>query len=92
MPSVKRKGTERLIVQELKIRRKGRRPRQISHRLSVHKLVLHREMDQTLAQRHSLSLSLLILLVTQEILSGCQIQELPIMCVPTGIGFLVLRN
>jgi len=33
--------------------------------------VLHRQMDQIQTQRYSLSLSLLLSLVTQEILSGC---------------------
>ena len=52
-----------LIVQESKI--SSQKPRQISHMWLVHKLVLHRQVDQTQTHRYSRSPLLLLLLVTQ---------------------------
>jgi len=63
-------GHWKLDCPKVKGKRRSQRPRQISHRWSVLAPVLHRRMDRTQTHRYSLSLLLLLLLITQIILSG----------------------
>jgi len=65
---------------------------QILQRWSVLKAVPHRQVDQTRTHRYSRSLSLLLSLATQEIMSGYWILVLHTMCALIGIDFLVLRS
>ena len=54
--------------------------------------ISHRRMDRIQTQRYSLPLFLLLLFVTQIMLSGSWIPEPPIMCDRTRPDFLVLRS